>query len=373
MFKKFKDGELFVNRIEAHPKVEFFLNSGTAGDYRFNRTTVNQVPNGNTYLGDSISGSYPFITKDGSLSAFKTVSTTTFSAFDYGDTISGSYPLTASLSSDYFETGTERTYIEALKNTFDFYTCRYSPHLAYSSSFGNKETQDIRLISIPSIFYGSSIEKGTVSCKFYLTGTLIAELGDPLKNGELIQTGPSGSNSSGSVAGVVLYNEGFLALTGSWDLHDVYTDVFVPASLSSVAPAWKHFFTTGSGGDDLVPSSSFDLSFKGTQRIPTMTMLCQASKGDFNHSNNPTYLEFGQSDKVPFSSSTQFYERDNIAIKNLVKVSYVEETPDFEKTTYISRVGIFDEEKNLIGIAKLATPLRKTEIDSYTIKLKVDI
>jgi len=376
MFKRFKDGELFINRIEAHPKVEFFVSNGVSGSegiFFFNRTQRNMIPSGSTYLGNNISGSFPFITKDGTLGAFKTVSTEEYAAFDYGDMISGAYPLISSLASEYYEAGGDRLHIDALKNTLNYYTCRYSPHFAFSSSFGDKGTQDLRLLSVPSIFYGSSIEKGTVSCKFYLTGTLIAELGDPLKNGELIQVGPSGSNNSGSIAGVVLYREGFLVLTGSWDLHPSYTDNFVPLSTASVAPAWKHFFTTGSNGLDLVPSSSFGFTFNGTQYIPTMTMLCHAEKGDFNHSNNPTYVEFGQTDKIPFSSSVQFRERDNIAIKNLVKVPYDEEEPEFEKTTYISRVGIFDEEKNLIGVAKLATPVRKKEIDSYTIKLKVDI
>lgn len=316
---------------------------------------------------------YPFITKEGSLSAFKTVSADAYAAFDYGATITGCYPLTSSIFSEYHEAGDERLRVDALKNTLNYYTCRYSPYFAFSSSLGDKGEQDIRLISIPSIFYGSAIEKGTVSCKFYLTGTLIAELGDPYENGELIQIGPSGSNGSGSVAGVVLYREGFLLLTGSWDLHPSYTDNFVPLQTGSSAPAWKHFFTTGSNGIDTVKSSSFGLGFEGTQYIPTLTMLCHANKGEFNHSNNPTYVEFGQDDKVPFSSSVAFRERDNISIKNLVRVPYDEEEPGFEKITYISRVGIFDEEKNLIGVAKLATPVRKKEIDSYTFKLKVDI
>jgi len=315
---------------------------------------------------------YPFITKDGTLGAFKTISTTEYAAFDYGDIISGCYPLTSTIASEYHAVDSSRPHLDALKNTLNHYTTR-SPHFAFSSSYGNKAIQSLRLLSLPTIMYGSSIEKGTVSCKFYLTGTLIAELGDPLKNGELIQVGPSGSNQSGSVAGVVLYREGFLVLTGSWSLHSSYTDNFVPLSTGSVAPAWKHFFTTGSNGLDVVPSSSFGFTFNGTQYIPTMTMLCHAEKGDFNHSNNPTYIEHGQTDKIPFSSSVHFRERDNIAIKNLVKVSYDEEEPVFEKTTYISRVGIFDAEKNLIGVAKLATPLRKKETDSYTIKLKFDI
>ena len=34
---------------------------------------------------------------------------------------------------------------------------------------------------------------------------------------------------------------------------------------------------------------------------------------------------------------------------------------------------IYDKDKNLIGIAKMATPVRKTESDQYTFKLKLDI
>ena len=372
MFKKFNDSDLFVNRIKAHPKVEFFVNSGSAGNFAHNRLSSSD---GEVSL-DSMSGSYPFVTKAGTLSAFKTVSTDNFAAFSYGDTISGSYPLTASLSSDPFALDQTRPRIDSLKNTLDFYTCRYTPAHAFSSSHGDKSTQALRLISIPSIFYGSEIEKGTISCKYYLSGTLVAELGDPNKNGSLIQIGPSGSNSSGSVAGQVLYKEGFLILTGSWDLHDSYTDYFdVDDLLTARAPQWRDFFTTGSAtvAGSLVPSSSFGLDFNGTQYIPTITMLCHADKGEFNHSNNPTYLEYGQDSKIAYSSSVAFRERDDVTIKNLVQVSYTEEVPPFEKVTYISRVGIFDEKKNLIGVAKLATPVRKKEIDSYTIKLKVDI
>ena len=54
--------------------------------------------------------------------------------------------------------------------------------------------------------------------KFYITGTLVGQLQDVNRNGELIQVAPSGSTGSGSVAGVVLYTEGFVVLTGSWSL-----------------------------------------------------------------------------------------------------------------------------------------------------------
>ena len=50
---------------------------------------------------------YPFVTKDGILSSFKTVDTDAFNGdFLYGDIITGSnYPLTASISSDLYLSG----------------------------------------------------------------------------------------------------------------------------------------------------------------------------------------------------------------------------------------------------------------------------
>lgn len=320
-----------------------------------------------------------FITKDGNLNNFKTVATNDFSQFQYGDTITGSeYPYVANVTQYYVSGSDNRTYIKALKNTLDYYQS-LSSHYAYSSSLGDKETQLLRLISIPSIFYGSSIRKGSVSCKWYVTGTLIAELADPNQNGELIQVGPSGSNGSGSVAGVVLYKEGFILLTGSWSLSDTYTDIFDSNFISNYfPPSWYYFMTTGSNEEGastyygLVPSSSFSLDFEGINYIPTITMLAHAKQGELNHSNNPTYLEYGQTPVIN-TGSYHFVEDDKLKIKNVVSATYTEVEPEFKKTTYISKIAIYDEQKNLIGIAKLANPVRKREIDSYTFKIKLDM
>ena len=41
--------------------------------------------------------------------------------------------------------------------------------------------------------------------------------------------------------------------------------------------------------------------------------------------------------------------------------------------TYISKIAIYDEKKNVIGVAKLANPVRKTANREFTFKLKLDI
>ena len=127
---------------------------------------------------------------------------------------------------------------------------------------------------------------------------------------------------------------------------------------------------TSSSGN--LVSSSWSMDFEGTETIPVMTMFAKAGKGEFNHSNNQTYIEHGQ-ETTPISSSNTFKEKDNLSIKNIVHSEYDEEDPPFEKITYISKVALYDEEKNLIGVAKLAKPVRKRQNDNIAFKLKLDI
>ena len=57
--------------------------------------------------------------------------------------------------------------------------------------------------------------------KFFISGTLVASAQDIYYNGELVQTEGTNyaqNNGSGSVAGVVLYDEGVVVLTGQLGL-----------------------------------------------------------------------------------------------------------------------------------------------------------
>lgn len=427
----FGANDIFYNRVKTYPKSDFWIynrkiyynNKGVdAGAIHSQSLHVEpgyislyemNVDRDQNAAGQMI---YPFITKDSGISAFKTVSTSDFnSGYLYGEEISGQYPLSASLTIEDWKDTPEahdiktdltsgRPHILALKNILNSYSY-ISPHYTYSSSFGDKGTQDIALVSIPSIFFGSSIKKGTVSLKFYISGTLAAEVQDLYKNGELIQVSGTANDlgsdyGSGSVAGVVLYNEGFIVLTGSWDISSHLDDYDGDTALDNT-PKWIYFGTsanpTPGGGPDYggtergndpkesVTSSAWQLSFDGVNYVPVMTMFAHAPRGALNHSNNPTFKQFGQSvyTEVANTSSYHYVEPDDVLIKNVVSSSwetltasansvYSTNSASFKKQTYISKVGIYDEEKNLIAVAKLAKPLRKTEEDDYTFKLKLD-
>ena len=386
-FFEFGKDDVFYNTLKTFPRSNFYIYSSSVYYNNENRDSTNfHTPNGHINLYDlnvnrhNVSSSldsqliYPFITKQGSFSSFSSVSADSFNLdFNYGDVISGEYPLTASLSFDRFDAslvGRKKDVLYSLKNTLDFYTT-LSPHYAYSSSFGEKESQKLNIISIPSIFYGSSIEKGTVKLKYFVSGTLIAEASDTLKNGVLYQTtgaasGP-GSLANGSSIGVVLYNEGFIMLTASAHISDTHGEAYTAVS-TAYSASWHYFGVTSSYSG--VKSSSFSLDFNGTNYVQTMTMFAHAKENQINFSNNPTFLSGAVGS---MSSSNVYHEDSEMNIKNIVTSSYKNHSASFQPVTYISKVGIYDDDKNLIAIASLANPVRKLEDRSYTFKLKLDI
>jgi len=302
--------------------------------------------------------------KDSNFDGPEGVSQTSYNLLQYGDAIVGSsYSIySASLAITRYLTGLSASYENLCNNN-----SVYSTHYSYSTQDWNKGAQDCTVVSIPSAFYGSSIKKGTANLKFYFTGTMVAELKDIRSNGELIQVGPEGSNSSGSVAGVVFYEQGIILLTGSWDI----TEENVGASFG----AWTDFgyglnTTPASEGD--YANFTSELEFKGVHKTPIITMFCHAPKGELNHSNNPTYVQHNQN-PYPMTSSTEYIESAEILIKNNNDTNYLTPTSEFDKITYITKVNIYDVDKNIIGVAKLARPLKKAEKDEYTFKIKVDI
>jgi len=384
-FFKFHEDDLFTNTIEAYPEYKFYIQSSSiyiddvptlSGTYSDN---IKGVPKGFVSLYEynlnrSTTGNiYPFLIKDGHRNTFKKETRINYQARNlHGATITSSYNMSASITRLYYATSVaeaSRTYSRPLKNAFDHYAY-LSPHYQYSSSFGDKASQAVNLIAIPSIMFGSSIKKGTVKIRYYMTGSLIGELQDQNHNGELIQVGPEGSTGSGSIAGVVLYNEGFIALTGSWSLNT--ETLGYDASDTS---KWI-YFGYGTNDGNTTPSltslsSSFLLEYSGTTHIQTMTMLAHAKYGELNYSNNPTYIT--SSNPFQITTGSLVYMETPPKIKNIVYSQFADEAPKFKKTVYISKVGIYDKDKNLIGIAKVATPVRKQEEHSYTFKIKLDI
>lgn len=357
---------------------------------------------------------FPFIEKNSSRlsiqSAVGGISPAVFNnEFMFGDQLSGAYPQYASITREPIGNlqtvgspvgpsdlpySQKMSYI-SLQNTLNLYGVR-SPHYRISSSYGIKDNQFLNLIHIPSIFYGTRIKPGTISLKMYKTGTLIAEARDKKENGELIQTfgqyydaggSPEWRTDTGSVVGVALYDEGFLLLTGTAPLINDSIGAIEPGD-DKRFPRWVYWgagandgitaesYTDGTTYESEFQELSFGLSFEGQTETQVMTMLAHAKRGQANYSNNPTFLEKttnkGQQ-QLLYTSSHVYEENPSRRIKNTVSSSYTDYSASFKRQVYISKIGVYDSDKNLIGIATLADPVLKQEDQDLTFKIKLDI
>ncbi len=298
----------------------------------------------------------------------------------------------------------------SLKNIINSYSMM-SPHFQYSASATpyvlpgrDLEKSELTIINIPSAFYGERINEGSVCLKYYHTGTLAGEARDTLRNGELIHTGPGSddytfdSAVSGSVVGLVLYNEGIILLTSSLEIHREKREVFRPGlgglgSDGTEAPKWINFASTMWTGST-TSNSTWELELEGVNHIPTLTMYAHAQSGNINHSNNPSFVDFDDvynKDIINYKTGAYgLVENRDKKLYNFVSSSYKqariknnsdgstsnifpEFSASFKKQVYISKVGIYDDDNNLIAVAKLAQPYRKEESDSISFKLKLDL
>ena len=262
----------------------------------------------------------------------------------------------------------------ALQNVARKYTVMSDHFIFKSSSIRSRDlvydNNEINFIFIPSMYYGSSIKKGSVELNYYITGSKIASCADVNHNGTLI--GTTGS-TSGSVVGLVLYDEGIIMLTSSAAVESVDHHGIVYDGTNPITSSWLYYGTTlndGISSSDTLASASYDINFKGVNYVSSMTMFAHARKGHLNHSNNPTYKNL-EITTVNETGSGNIFAEGPTPIANIVSGSYV--SASFDKTTYISKVHIYDEEGNLIAITSMAKPIKKTLNDEFTFKMKLDL
>ena len=339
---------------------------------------------------------YPFVVKQGhrimfrnktkNLTGERKSATDTWGSLAAGAEIASSYKMSASITRQYLSIDTSTLTnmnhtSSVLKNTCLKYQTINPSFSTNDSNLSQLFTDVVNMVNIPSIFYGSSIKKGTVSLNYYITGTLIATAKDENQNGQLYCTFGTAS-VSGSVVGHILYNEGIIFFPNAYTsvqraLDSGNSVKYRGTSLSAVSASWLYFgagATDGITHDITHASASYSINFEGTTYKNTMTMFCHADKGEFNYSNNPTFKNIEQSSSiVGFTSGDYSYSDKETDIKNIASSSFYKGEDEFRKVTYISKVGIYDENDNLLMTVDLARPYKKEEDDDLTFKIKYDL
>jgi hypothetical protein len=145
-------------------------------------------------------------------------------------------------------------------------------------------------------------------------------------------------------AGLLFYQAGIAVLTGS---------VFG----SQLATPISDYYA-GTGIEDVLTGSTIDtigdslrhrisnIQFNNTTELNSTVYFCRINHNEFNYSSNPTYLE-----------------NSRIRIKT--------QATD-EPLAYITTIGLYSDNNELLATAKLSEPLKKSASNEFTIRARLD-
>lgn len=213
-------------------------------------------------------------------------------------------------------------------------------HPLKTLAFQSSSLSILKVFNIPSIMYGRQIATGSIeiTCRAYsnVNTGLIRVIKDDGRGGLYI----SGSMFSSSLETKEAYDGTYFNKVGNVFYGEGIIVIKDPSLLDLGAP-------DGNTSTTSHPNELLSISFKGESSIPTKTLMCRADVGEFNASNNQTYTEV-----------------DSVTGKRILVNS--------EPVTYITAVGLYDEQRRLVAVAKLAQGIRKREKDKLNIKLRID-
>ena len=152
------------------------------------------------------------------------------------------------------------------------------------------------------------------------------------------------SSSTAGVGGVVFYQAGVMVLTSS--IWTGTTDFF---SQSGTARTIDNQLVSGSisGSADAFRHRLYNLQFNNTTEINSTVYFCRMPHNKFNYSSNPTYLNAG-----------------SIRVKN--------NSRNNPPISYITTVGLYNSQNELLAVAKLSEPLRKDPTNELTLRVRLD-
>ena len=100
------------------------------------------------------------------------------------------------------------------------------------------------------------------------------------------------------------------------------------------------------GAADNLRHRIYNMQFNNTTELNSTVYFCRANHNEFNYSSNPTYLS-----------------KSKIRVKTIATDNPV---------AYITSVGLYSDNNELMATAKLSEPLKKTPDTEFTIRVRLD-
>jgi hypothetical protein len=180
--------------------------------------------------------------------------------------------------------------------------------------------------------------------------------------------GPINHNSgnadkNGVSVGLIYYQAGIVVLTASIFQSIGGSEALLSASVDdgtrgidlvgsgTAANAGPHMKahltgTTISGAADGLRNRIYNMQFNNTTELHSTLYFCRVNNTDFNYSTNPTYV-----------SSSKVVVKEN-AVDNPV--------------SYVTTIGLYGANNELLAVGKLSEPLKKTPNNEMTLRVRLD-
>lgn len=169
--------------------------------------------------------------------------------------------------------------------------------------------------------------------------------------------------------GLIFYDRGIVVL----DLDQIIdTNGAVYGSISSISSTGQSILS-GKVVPDLIVSASIDqvidhltytrfgstdrtaIAFQNVTNINSSLIFCRASADEFNYSANPTYLDSASDADTPG------------------RVVVIDQGQDDQQTfSFVTSVGLYDSNNNLLAVAKLSRPVEKSPERDLTFRVRLD-
>ena len=324
VYKPFITSDVIVSPFKVNKSFTFTGNELTASNVQIDR--FNGV-NNTSSLWVSGSDNTGYITSQSSQLVYRSIKELYYSNYIGGD--DGAQAATASFNNDGTITGPAYTpnYYNYLSNT-----------LLSSRYFPTGSDEEIAVISIPSNLFGEYLKPGTVSISSASLNLYDDGLGNLL--------------SASLKLGDVIYEHGVIIITnaGIPGFPDGYGFVNYGTALYD------------STLSNLFYSSLITCSFESTVTLYETQYKCTIRENEFNSSNNPS-LTSGSA-AISNNSGSSFPQPGSGKLNDNVTGSYF--------SPYITTVGLYNNSKELLAVAKLAQPLPVSSVTDTSILINFD-
>jgi hypothetical protein len=228
------------------------------------------------------------------------------------------------------------------------------------------DMKEVFFISFTRLLIKDEIKKGSFTLNFYSSGdldtaarTLPLAIGDygaltdykinsPAGDYGLLYTSSGPPSALNPSVGHLYYQTGIAVLTAS-----LFVGQFGNLDVKGTGVTWTgsiDLALTGATITQLADGLRYtlkDIQFNNTTELNSTIYFCRAHNTDFNYSSNPTYLSASE-----------------IRVKG--------SNPLADPVSYLTTVGLYSPDNELLAVAKVSEPLKKTPANELTLRVRLD-